>query len=214
MAMIIRLRGDSHQQTQELLPWYANSTLDAREAQAVEAHLADCEECRADLEQERALVQKITEPPADVDRGWAALLARVEAAEWAPAAARPLAAPRLLRRRVPLGWAVGAQAAALLLTVGITYQAMRGSDAAPYHALGSAPIATPGNILVVFRPDTSEYAMRSALIANGARVVDGPTVSGAYVLNVAGPARGGVVARLRKDGHVMLAQPIDAGVAP
>ena len=37
------------------MPWYANGTLDADETAAVEAHLEGCDECRAELESERAL---------------------------------------------------------------------------------------------------------------------------------------------------------------
>ncbi|MCG8458320.1 MAG: zf-HC2 domain-containing protein [Holophagales bacterium] len=39
----------------ELLPWFANGTLDADDRQRVEAHLATCESCRATLEDTVAL---------------------------------------------------------------------------------------------------------------------------------------------------------------
>jgi anti-sigma factor RsiW len=54
MAEIIRLRGSPHEQAQQLLPWYVNGTLEADEAALVEAHLAECAECRADLAAEQA----------------------------------------------------------------------------------------------------------------------------------------------------------------
>ncbi len=62
MVDIIRLHGDPHKQTQTLLPWYANGTLDADEVAVVEAHLSECAECRDELKSEQALGQ--TEPLA------------------------------------------------------------------------------------------------------------------------------------------------------
>lgn len=45
----------THRQISRLLPWYANSTLEAEERERVEAHLADCPECRRELGELEAL---------------------------------------------------------------------------------------------------------------------------------------------------------------
>jgi hypothetical protein len=39
-----------HSEVLELLPWYVNATLDEQERQTVEAHVAGCSECAAELE--------------------------------------------------------------------------------------------------------------------------------------------------------------------
>ena len=38
-----------HQEVWELLPWYANGTLEREEAAEVEAHLASCPACQREL---------------------------------------------------------------------------------------------------------------------------------------------------------------------
>jgi hypothetical protein len=60
------------------------------------------------------------------------------------------------------------------------------SDAAsPYVGLSApAPAAPAGDALVIFRPDTTEAALRSLLQAQQARIVSGPTEAGAYLLQV------------------------------
>lgn len=216
MGNIIRLSGDPHQEAQHLLPWYANGTLDDAEAATVEAHLAGCAECRADLATERALSVEVASMPIDVEQGWAAMRSRIEAqSRAAPSPAAPIR-PRpasFFRRPVPVGWALTAQAAALILMVGATR--LPGPTAEPlYHALGSAPASAPGNVVVIFRPDTAERDLRVALQESGARLVDGPTASDAYVLRVARADRIAALSRLRSNSHVVLAEPIDEDARP
>lgn len=207
MADIIRLRGDLHRQTQGLLPWYANGTLDADEAAAVAAHLADCAECRAELEAERALGEQIASLP---DRGWASLRSRLEGRS----ARRGRWPAALLRHRVPIGWAVAAQAACLALIVGVGWIPSQQSQRPVYRALGAPAAAAPGNVVVIFRPTTSEAELRDTLRQSGARLVGGPTASDAYVLHVAAAQRSAALARLRSDRHVVLAEPIDGDSQP
>jgi hypothetical protein len=80
---------------------------------------------------------------------------------------------------------------------------------ATYHALGAPPAAAAGNVLVMFRPDTPEASMRHVLQVADARLIDGPTTAGAYVLHVPLSERGQMLARLRARGEVTLAQPLD-----
>ena len=206
MADIIRLRGDSHKQVQGVLPWYVNGTLDAEEVAAVEAHLSDCAECRAELESERALGQQIASLP---EHGWATLHSRLESAP----ARRKRSPAAFLRRSVPIGWAIAAQAACLVLVVGGAWLAAP-QPRPLYHTLGSPSAAAPGNVVVIFRPTTSEEDLRNALRRSGARLVDGPTASDAYVLRVAAGRRGVALSQLRSDQHVVLAEPIDGDSRP
>jgi hypothetical protein len=61
----------------------------------------------------------------------------------------------------------------------------------------------------MFRPDTTEHDLRQLLLRNEARLVDGPTVSDAYVLRVAPDRRSAALSRLRADRNVVLAEAID-----
>ena len=205
MVDIIRLNGDPHAQAQRLLPWYVNGALDGEELAQVEAHLTDCAECREDLKTEQSLAHQIRTLPSDVERGWASLRARVEGS--ASGQRRTPGRP-LLGRRVSLGWAVAAQAASLAILIPIV--AFTLSRPQPlYRTLGSAPSAASGNLVVIFKPDSSEQTLRTILMQNQARIVDGPTSTDAYVLHVAQDRRAAVLARLKGDRNVSLAEAID-----
>jgi hypothetical protein len=140
-------------------------------------------------------------------------------AEGAPAqVSRPLARLRgAVRAPSRLGWAVAAQfvlfAAGLALVAPVARQtAHRQAAAAPeaqYHALGSAPSAPTGDVIVIFRPDATAGELSKALRESGARLVDGPTAADAYVLDVPQARRNATLAQLRANGAVTLAEAID-----
>lgn len=213
MAEIIRLRGSPHERAQQLLPWYVNGTLEADETAMVDAHLADCADCRADLASEQALARDVAALPIDVEHAWSTLNDRIGAAGPPRRLAEPMP---FLRRKVAMGWALGgplAAAAAVAFAVAIVPGAPSPAGET-YRALGSAPTARPGNALVMFRPDARDDDLRAALTKAGARVVDGPTASGAYVVRIAPDRRTQALAGLRATPQVALAEPIDPGSQP
>ena len=97
----------------------------------------------------------------------------------------------------------------LLVVMGMAL--WRAEVPARYHALGSTVSGMDANVVVIFRPEVSERDMRQILRSSGARLVGGPTVSDAYLLRVAPTTRAAVVARLRQEREVVLAEPIDGG---
>lgn len=212
MAQIIRLRGSPHERAQQLLPWYVNGTLEPDERAFVESHLAACAECSADLAEEQALARGIAELPIDVEHAWSKLGDRIDAA---PPPRRLVAPVPFLRRKVAMGWALGTPlAAAAAVAFAITTMVPAQPADRTYRALGSAPTAAPGNALVMFRPDARDGELRAALIAADARIVDGPTASGAYVLRIEPGQRTKALAALRAAPQVTLAEPIDPGPQP
>jgi len=213
MGRIIHLNGDPHEQAQRLLPWYANGTLDPSERGAVEAHLADCAECRNELRLDLAIGAEIAAVPVDADRAWAAFQSGLNQRRAPRISQFSLPARSILRRRVPLGWALSAQAVAMALIVGVVRMPVPLPQPV-YHALSAPSVAAHGNLVVIFRPDATEEDLRRTLMRNGARLVDGPTVSDAYVLRVAADQRAAVLGRLRQNHAVVLAEPIDADGQP
>jgi hypothetical protein len=99
-------------------------------------------------------------------------------------------------------WALAAQ---LLLIAGLGAQLVRQHD--DYRLLGGAA-AGPANLVVVFRPETSERQLRTILHDSGARVVGGPTVTNAWLLEVPPAGLGRAVTHLRGEAAVELAEPL------
>ena len=217
-GQIINLHGDIHRDILALLPWHVTGQLDAADAARVAAHLDGCAGCRVALDAERRLDRELGREPASADQGWAAMRQRLEfdRPAVAPAGVRYPAAPaaRPVRRgwpRWPIGWSIGAPLA-LASAVGVVLAS--GLMPARYAALGSAPAAATGNVVVIFRPETSEAVFRQALRGSDARLVDGPTSANAYVLQVPDTRRAASLDHLRRQPQVVLAEPIDAGQRP
>jgi anti-sigma factor RsiW len=107
---IVHLEPDPHVAVQMLLPWYLSGRLEPGERAEVEAHLASCAVCRAELDTERQWreMQPVQLAHVDVEEGWAQMRARLaggddgEAPEAGTAAhGRAAPAPHV---REPRGW--------------------------------------------------------------------------------------------------------------
>lgn len=257
---------EMHTETELLLPWYATGRLDAEDRKTVEAHLSQCEACRALLAEELALCEAVIAMPcptpavaerapvpgacpeacseagSEVDsesRSNRRSGAFSEAfSELAPTPAPspvsmsvpPAQTQDRARRHASGGWArmrhslsrprkpavfLAAQAATIALAVGAVYWKAPSPAAqpAPYRTLSAAApaadTAVAGNMVVVFRPSTTEARLRATLRDVGAQIVAGPTSADAYVLRVAPAARDAALLRLRADSAVLLAEAID-----
>jgi hypothetical protein len=114
------------------------------------------------------------------------------------------------------GWMPWALAAQGVVIAGLVLQLLPNSSA-DYRALsngGNAAPPTPGNVVVMFHADTQLGQVQQILQAQGARVVDGPTVTGAYVLDVPDANQAQALAALKALPEVQLAEPLNARRAP
>lgn len=204
-----------HHDLQALLPWYAAGSLAEDEAARVQQHLRDCPECRADLAWQRRLAETAAPLPAGLDpeRALARLMPRLEPAPAAkasvPAPVRPGLAALLDWLRGPggwKGWAIAAQAAVIVV---LAANMLPAGAPATYRALGSAPPATP-DVLVVFKPGASVQDVQRLLKSSGAHLAGGPTATGAWLLDIDPAQRAAVLAALRADPAVELAEPLAA----
>jgi hypothetical protein len=209
-----------HQAVQQLLPWLPTGTLDSAELAMVQLHVQSCAQCQADLALQRQFRAAAPAPDAalDADRGFAQLLPRLGPQSSSSSSSSSSRVDVLNRWRKAvaansawLKWTAVAQLAAIgVLSMML---ARHGNDDASYRALGAtAPGA--GNAVVVFRPDTLEQDIRRILQAGGARVVDGPTVTDAYVLALPPSQARAALARMRMESAVTLAQPLTDGQRP
>lgn len=205
---------ESHRAVQDLLPWYVTGQLDPAECQQVEAHLARCTGCRAEFEAEGELASQIANLPLATDAAWDRLRGKMTSR--GPIRASPWTGMRRwLARPVKFGWLVAAQFAFAAGAFALLVPAYWGRlPESPYHTLGDPSVGASGNIIVVVGPEMREAALRRALLASEARIVDGPTGSGAYVIQVPAPRRDKALAELRAREGVLLAQAIDAARDP
>lgn len=229
---IVNLETSAHQAVQELLPWFVMNRLEGGELDAVREHLAGCEQCRADVEQQRKL--RAAEPDTiimpDIDAAWRRMQAQLDAAP--TAAESTAAAPRKRQSRYgnrladavqrlfgrPGGWMPWAMAAQFVAIAGlaIVVAHLEGESAAyrdaSFHVLGT-PKNASANIMAVFRPEATEQELRGVLQASGARIVDGPTATGAYLLRVDEAHIEPAIKALRAQRAVALVESLAAGAA-
>lgn len=128
--------------------------------------------------------------------------ARAEAAAIPVQAVRP---SNLLRLAAQVALVAGLGLAVLL------WQSP-GGDAnkdAPYRTLSNAGKATPANGMVMFAPGTDAVTARSIARSAGATLVGGPNEAGAWKLDMPVGRRDTILASLRNDKRVTLAEAID-----
>lgn len=202
---VLRFEGSAHTEAQRLLPWFVNGTLKDEELALIERHLGECADCRREADGLRQLQAAFTDtaPSVGATPSFLRLRRRIEASR----VRRPLPRLESIRRTwastLPwMRWAVASQFAAIVVLGGLLLVDDRLVDdrAATYRTLGDAAVSGQGaasasqdKLVVVFDPQISEAQMRRLLRASGARIVDGPTDTGAYVLVV--PARRAVTVR-------------------
>jgi anti-sigma factor RsiW len=201
---IVELLNSPHRAAEALMPWLINGTLSAAEQRELASHLDDCASCRAELERQRRLAGRYraaaaTEPLADAGAAFTRLAARIDN-EAVPPTRRP--------ERV-FGWRFVAALqfcviAALAWTVWLLRPGASPPEAAPaaYRGLAASPTATNGDAIVFFAAEATAAEVHRALRDSGARIVDGPTVAGGYVLHVEGDTAAALAA-LRGERAVM-----------
>ena len=224
-------RSREHDTFSELLPWYVNGTLEGPQLDAAEAHFRSCPECAGELAVERRLAHMLRtsdELAFSAARGLEKLRDRLDDSEGVAAAARGGSPLERWRRSFagldrPVRWTLAAQAAALILLVGVllTPGVPRPGgtgigSAAPvggeFQTLSEAPSVAPGSaarLRVVFDDDAREGDVRALLSASGVAIVDGPTAFGVYTLAVGSDAEAtGVLETLRSSDLVAFVEPL------
>jgi anti-sigma factor RsiW len=213
---VLSFAGSPHRRTQDLLPWFVNGTLEGDEADGVELHLKECPACRVELECLRVLQSSYAEAELapEAEAALSRLRPRLEPEPPVPATPRPRQS--VLSLPAPF-WIRFALAAQFGVIVALGWEVLQPDRTGPeYHVLASstAPAHAPGSLVVVFDSGAAQRDVARVLNLVGARVVDGPTASGGYVLGVPDGTVSTALARLRADHAVALAEPLQAERAP
>ncbi len=204
----------NHREIQDLLPWFVAQTLDENEHLIVQAHLDICPQCRSELVWQRKL--KAAEPQyenlPDMNLALSKLMPRLSMQDHKSTWNIVL---DFFRNFIPLNqgkirWALALQ---MVVIVGLSVLLAFSNQTLPAYRMLGAQKIEGANVVVVFRPDITEKDLRLVLRKNGARVVDGPTETDAYLLNVAEAGQAQAITQLRSDPAVVLAESLSVGVS-
>ncbi|SEB13527.1 zf-HC2 domain-containing protein [Variovorax sp. YR216] len=217
---VVQLGTDLHQKVQALLPWYVSASLDEEERARVEAHIAECPRCQAELAWERdvqaAYAQSTTSAGGDAAQGFALLRERIAADASPPQGHGLLARLKAHWRETPAWtrWTLAGQCAVVAALSSVLLVALAPDPG--FRALGglASGSGAGGNLIVRFRPDATEQDMRRVLRDSEARLIYGPTATDAYLLAVPAGFESEAVKRLRSERAVLLVESLDGRAAP
>lgn len=183
-----------------LLPWYLNGTLAPAESRAVEDHLATCVGCREEAERGRALrgvvAATVDARPAPPSNLFALVLSRIEHSKAASARVASVKTPWWGRvaagvfEFVPARLAPAAALVVIILQFGalavlgtMTYRAPRHPEVITQSGPdGRRPSAGTVRLRIAFDDKAPEREIRGLLQRLDARIVDGPTAAGFYIV--------------------------------
>jgi anti-sigma factor RsiW len=213
---------DTHAEAWALLPWLANGRLQAADREWVEAHVAECGECRNELASQRKVATAMNSdasPAASSDeqRSFNKLWARIEASESAslPASAASGGSAPASRTSRTVRWLA---AAVVIQGFGLAlfgFNALR-ENTGGYVTVAEVPpqrLNAPA-VRIVFAPQASVATINTLLTHQGLSIVSGPGTSGNFTAELSaeavasGASADSVAAVISKDPHVSFAQPV------
>lgn len=214
---------DTHAEAWAMLPWLANGRLHASDREWVDAHVAQCAECRGELEAQRRIatqIQRDVSPDtgSEEQRSFNKLWARIEASEVAaPAAGAVASGPvsRTSHTSRTVRWLV---AAVVVQGVGLAlfgFNALQG-DNDRFVTVADAPaerLNAPA-VRLVFAANASMADINTLLTHQGLSIVSGPGTSGNFTAELSadavasGASADTVAAVISKDPNVTFAQPV------
>jgi hypothetical protein len=211
---VLHFEHPEHREIDALLPWYANGTLADEECGRVEAHVSGCPRCQRELDWLCELRSAVSEPATVEDHVEVSLdrLRRRLDAGMAQRLVSPLRSARRGWDRAP-SWTRWALAAQLVLCAGLGTALLVSRAPAVYHTLGSGSTAgaDEARLVVMFEPSITESRLRALVQGSGARIVDGPTGTGAYVVAVPHARAGKLLVTLRHARGVQMAETLTPG---
>jgi anti-sigma factor RsiW len=204
----------------EALPWYVNGTISEEERQRVDAHLAQCANCRHELAQDRLVYRGMNTETA-VEYMPAASLKRMQSRLDAVEAAASVNVASEKPDRPPMQWqgllvaSIATMAVAIGLLAFNQWMQLRARTLAPkYHTVTTPMPRAQGEVIrAVFSPAITLAEVQVILNNAGLRIVSGPTEAGVYSL-AANSKRsvGASLEILRSNAKVRFAESIQSTV--
>ena len=200
----------SHDETEKLLPWFVNGTLNEEQQRAVREHLQSCPECSAAYSwacSERAAIYAEQEAVPDVEASLARMMARIEPR--APGKTSSFLG-RMTSLLVGKPWMPVALALQAVLVVALGLGVFMQSGVKQYVALSDADSGKM-KIAIVFKPDTTVQRMQEILRAINANIVAGPTVTFAYVVEMPAGEESSALRHFKQAPEISLVQSLGPG---
>jgi anti-sigma factor RsiW len=215
---------DTHAEAWALLPWLANGRIAASDREWVEAHVAGCDECRAEVAAQRMIASQINRDiaspesaPTDEQRSFNKLWARIEASESASTQANGTtgAALPVARSSRTVRWLA---AAVIVQGFGLAlfgFNALR-QTAGNIVTVADAPalrLNAPA-VRIVFAPEASIGTINTLLAHQGLTIVSGPGTAGNFTAQLSvdavasGASAASVAEVISRDPNVSFAQPV------
>lgn len=193
-------RKTTHDQVQELLPWFVNQTLEGNEGTLVLRHLKECHECRRDrdyLQQLQREVVSDAEPLPNYRFSYEKLMTRIEAMERNRASLDEDAldadpGPPWLR---PMGRWLSLAGAAATVVLGVYFAGVvqlteRQVQSEDFRALTLPVGASDGvehRVALRFEDGVDPETVRSVLIETRSTLVTEPDENGTYIVEISVP---------------------------
>ena len=197
----------THASADALLPFYVNATLRGEELAFVEQHVRDCKKCQREVDWLRTMFANLAtgsalpEAPRGVVDARQVFGDRRRQDNWGGRIQDRLrTAPSWTR------WLLAAQLAAIVILGTILASDVR--DDASYRTLGTPNPSAQlrDTIAVKFDPATPEGELRRIIQKADARIVDGPTVTDVFVLEIPKERAEKALQTLRAEHAVRLAE--------
>jgi anti-sigma factor RsiW len=197
----------------ELLPWYANGTLAEPDRQRVAQHLESCRDCTRELQDltdmRRVFAELSRHEAAPSERLARSVMARVAAESGARV--RPeqdtswtTALDRWFRSLLTPQWVPTLAALLLVGQMGLLlWVTMPPGGPSEVSTRSVGPPTQAPRIAVRFQPSATEETIRSLLQRLQARVVDGPTPEGIFIISINSGDPAASLALLREQRDVV-----------
>lgn len=204
---VLPFDASAHAAVDALLPWYVNKTLRGEDLALVEQHVPGCTQCQREIAWLRdvfaacAAIPLVPDEPRNVAAPTADIGRRDSPRNWPERVTDGWRAAQPWTR-----WLLAAQLGAIVVLATLLAQDVHND--ASYRTLGvSNPSAVARDgIAIMFDPAVTQAEMQRIVHSVGASVVDGPTSTNAFVLEVPPGQAARAVQILRSERAVTLAE--------
>jgi len=174
----------NHKHSWDLIPWYVNGSVPDHRREVMRRHMADCAECRDEVEAQRALMQAMKTrhsvenmPHGSLQKLWARI-------DTQPPVKSAPAWPKSSRLVTALAAAVALQAVLLaLLSMALLESNGNREPPAAYQTVSAASTpAAAGSVRAVFSQSMTLGELQALLERTHLRIVNGPSQDGVFTL--------------------------------